>query len=48
VQLLRWAALRVGPPNRGSLHKPMYDERDIRVWRERYDKIRGGEMMIDA
>ena len=39
VQLQRWAALRVGPPNRGTWHKPMYDERDIRVWREGYDKL---------
>ncbi len=39
VQLLRWAYLRVGPPNRGTQHKPMYDEDDLRLWRAGWDRM---------
>ncbi len=33
VQLRRWAYLRQGPPNRGTKHKPAYDEADLAVWK---------------
>jgi hypothetical protein len=32
VQLRRWAYLRQGPPNRGTKHKPMYDEAQLVWW----------------
>ncbi len=40
VQLRRWAYLRQGPPNRGTKHKPMYDEGDLAVWRKGLNVMR--------
>lgn len=46
VQLRRWAYLRQGPPNRGTKHKPMYDERDLAVWLAGYAALRSGAAAI--
>ena len=35
VQLCRWAYLNQGPRNSGTKHKPMYDEGDLREWKDR-------------
>ena len=34
VQLQRWAYLGHGPRNSGTKHKPMFDEDDLREWRD--------------
>ena len=34
VQLSRWAYLGQGPRNSGTKHKPMFDEDDLRNWRD--------------
>jgi hypothetical protein len=34
VQLQRWAYLGQGPRNSGTKHKPMFDEEDLREWRD--------------
>lgn len=46
VQLTRWAYLRVGPPNRGTQIKPLYDEGDLRTWREGWERIKSGEVVL--
>lgn len=48
VQLLRWAYLRVGPPNRGTQNKPLYDEDDLRTWRKGAGRIASGEVVLDG
>ena len=40
VQLCRWAYLGQGPRNSGTKHKPMFDEDDLKAWREMLNRPR--------
>ncbi len=46
VQLRRWAYLRQGPPNRGTKHKPMYDEGDLIGWKPTSNESFGAPIIV--